>query len=77
VPHETTAAHVAQLVSTRSNRPGTLCLELTWWQLGAWPRDLTPVPVSYDLARGDFSEVRIYENDRLLVTLKVKKRPGG
>lgn len=72
-----TPAHVPQLVPMRGKRPGTLVLKLQWWQLGRWPTDLAPVPVSYDAAEGDYSEVRVYENDRLLVTLKVKKRPGG
>jgi hypothetical protein len=68
-----TPGHVPQLVSMPGKRPGTLFLKLQWWQVGRWPTDLAPVPVSYDAARGDDSEVRVYENDRLLVTLKVRK----
>ena len=76
MPNAPTPAHVAQLVPARGRQPGTLFLRLRWW-LGPWPKDLTPVPVSYDAARGDYSEVRIYENDRLLVNLKVSKRRDG
>ena len=72
-----TPAHVPQLVSMRGERPGTLFLKLQWWQLGRWPTDLTPVPVSYDATREHYSEVRVYENERLLVALKVQKRPSG
>ena len=68
-----TPAHVPQLVSTRGKQPGTLVLKLQWWQLGAWPTDLTPVQPSYDAVRGGFSEVRVYDNDRLLVSLKVRR----
>ena len=76
MPDAPTPAHVAQLVPTRGRHPGTLFLKLRWW-LGPWPKDLTPVPVSYDAARGDWSEVRVYDNGRLLVTLKVARQRGG
>ena len=39
--------------------------------------DLTPVQATYHATRGDDSEVRVYENDRLLVVLKIKGRIGG